>query len=388
MNKRMTMLGYSLMLILLLTSACSPAQPEAMTSPPTETSAQPTATSIPATATTVPTATTLPTATATIAPTEIPALNPSARGFAAMVYDNESDKIILFGGQFGGDYSSDPDNFNGETWAYDVVSNTWTEMKPASGPTARTSFGLAYDSESDRVILFGGEDAIAWSVSDTWAYDYNTNTWTEMAKGPGNRSGFRMAYDSESDRIILFGGFRNPNEFLNDTWAYDFNSDTWTQMQPGTSPKGRNMTSLTYDKQTDRVILFGGFVDFSLRADTWAYDFNTDTWEEIKSSEGTPPRGRHSHVMVYDAEADRTILYGGHTGGAETWMLETSTGTWTLLEPDQKPGIRARHAMAYSTAANQIILFGGTASADFDYKDQTWSFDLNNNTWTNLTRSP
>jgi hypothetical protein len=44
--------------------------------------------------------------------------------------------------------------------------------------------------------------------------------------------------------------------------------------------------------------------------------------------------------------------------------------------------------MAYSTAANQIILFGGTASADFDYKDQTWSFDLNNNTWTNLTRSP
>ena len=33
--------------------------------------------------------------------------------------------------------------------------------------------------------------------------------------------------------------------------------------------------------------------------------------------------------------------------------------------------------MAYSTAANQVILFGGQIFADFDYTDMTWTFDFN-----------
>ncbi|MFO7624537.1 MAG: kelch repeat-containing protein [Anaerolineales bacterium] len=387
MNKRTTMLGYSLMLILLLTSACTPAQPEAMTSPPTQTIAPSTVTSVPATATTVPTATPVPTATATITPTEIPALNPSARGDVSMAYDSESDKIILFGGHTGGDYD-DPAHYNGETWAYDVATNTWTEMKPIPGPKARSHHGSAYDSESDRVILFSGGDHRDLSLPDTWAYDYNTNTWTEMAKGPANRYGFRMAYDSESDRIILFSGHRFPNEFLNDTWAYDFNSDTWTQMQPSTSPKGRAFHGMTYDAQIDRVIVFGGDVNYAPRSDTWTYDFNTDTWEEVKLDMGTPPRGRFDLAMVYDAGADQTILYGGHTGGSETWVFDYSLRTWTQLEPDQAPGTRSLHSLVYSSAAEQVILFGGQLFTQFDYTDQTWSFDLNSNTWTNLTRSP
>ena len=387
MNKRTTMLGYSLMLILLLTSACAPAQPEAMTSPPTQTIASSTVTSVPATATTVPTATPVPTATATITPTEIPALNPSARGFVSMAYDSESDKFTLFGGHSGGD-TTDPAHFSAETWTYDVATNTWTDMKPVSGPKARSSPGLAYDSESDRVILFSGDDNLVLSLPDTWAYDYNTNTWTEMAKGPANRYGFRMAYDSESDRIILFGGFRFPSESLNDTWAYDFNSDTWTQMQPSTSPAGRAYYGMTYDAQIDRVIVFGGDVNMTPRADTWTYDFNTDTWEEVKLDTGTPPRGRRWHAMVYDAGADRTILYGGHTGGSETWVFDYSLRTWTQLETDQAPGKRSMHSLAYSSAAERVILFGGQLFSEYDYTDQTWSLDLNSNTWTNLTRRP
>jgi hypothetical protein len=385
MHKKMKMFGYSLMLILLLVSACAPAQPEVMTSPTTPTTDPPTATSAPPTAITAPTATTEPTPTPE--PTEIPALNPSARGFSAMAYDSESDKIILFGGHTGGD-TTDPAHFSAETWAFDAATNTWTNMKPVSGPKGRSSPGLAYDSESDRVILFSGDDNLVFSLPDTWTYDYNANTWTEMAKGPANRYNFRMAYDSESDRIILFGGFRFPSDFLNDTWAYDFNSDTWTQMQPITSPTGRASYGMTYDTQIDRVILFGGEVNFSPRADTWTYDFNTDTWEEVKLDTGTPPRGRHSLIMVYDAESDRTILYGGHTGGSETWAFDYNLRTWTQLKPDQAPGTRSKHTLAYSNAAKRVILFGGQLFTELDYADQTWSFDLNNNTWTDLTRSP
>lgn len=42
---------------------------------------------------------------------------PAGRGYHAMAYDSESDKIILFSGQTGP--YDDPRSLNNETWAYD-----------------------------------------------------------------------------------------------------------------------------------------------------------------------------------------------------------------------------------------------------------------------------
>jgi N-acetylneuraminic acid mutarotase len=395
-HKRPVSQRINLILIVLLTAACATAQPEIALAPPTNTPAPPTATTAPPTATTVPTATTAPTETPaptdTPEPTEIPALNPSRLGYVSMTYDSESDKIILFGGLDVSMKSSPPQLIpNGETWAFDVASNTWNEMKPASGPSARFAIDLVYDSESDRVILFGG----GHGLSDTWAYDHNTNTWTEMSKGPREKSGYRMAYDSESDRCILFGGRGFDSQLLyNDTWAYDFNSDTWTKMQPSISPSARYFSAMAYNTQVDRVILFGGsewdekMIDRGL-SDTWAYDFNTDTWQELDPGDGDYPTERYNHTLVYNAGADRTILAGGTCWVPETWSYDYNTNTWTKLEPAENPGIRTGHAMVYSSASDRVILFGGQfGMGQYNYKNDTWVFDFNTNTWTNVTRSP
>jgi hypothetical protein len=37
-----------------------------------------------------------------------------------------------------------------------ILANTWTNMNPSTHPGARSGHAMAYDSESDRVILFGG----------------------------------------------------------------------------------------------------------------------------------------------------------------------------------------------------------------------------------------
>jgi N-acetylneuraminic acid mutarotase len=100
-----------------------------------------------------------------------------------------------------------------------------------------------------------GPDFSTWGLADTWAYDYNTNTWKEMAKGPPKHLGARLAYDSESGRIILFGGSDIATwRYINDTWSYDFNTDTWTEMKPATSPPGRNYQAMIYDAKSDRVL--------------------------------------------------------------------------------------------------------------------------------------
>ena len=164
-------------------------------------------------------------------------------------------------------------------------------------------------------------------------------------------------------------------------------------MKPSTSPPGRNYQAMTYDVKSDRILTWGGLnlagvkpVDESI----WSYDFNTNTWQEMKPVQGAHPGGRDYPVMAYDAESDRTILFGGAPlGGGETWAYNYNTNTWTKLEPNTVPGNLSRHAMVYGTAADRVILFGGqVGSTQFNYTGETWTYNLNANTWTNVTAHP
>ena len=73
--------------------------------------------------------------TLTLSPTpEVIGSNPSPRGYVSMAYDSESEQVKLFGGQAG--IYTDSNNSNNETWAFDVATNTWKEMKPNLSPPA------------------------------------------------------------------------------------------------------------------------------------------------------------------------------------------------------------------------------------------------------------
>ena len=48
-----------------------------------------------------------------------------------------------------------------------------------------------------------------------------------------------------------------------------------------------------------------------------------------------------------------------------------------------------KHAMVYSAAADRVILFGGQVGwTEFEYTGETWTYELNTNTWTNVTPHP
>lgn len=66
---------------------------------------------------------------------------------------------------------------------------------------------------------------------------------------------------------MLFGGVSS-NGFINDTWTWD--GTEWEKLSE-TGPAKRAMGYIAYDKQGDRVVLFGGRLG-------WPNDIN-DTWE-------------------------------------------------------------------------------------------------------------
>jgi hypothetical protein len=94
-----------------------------------------------------------------------------------------------------------------------------------------------YDSESDRSILYGGGGWQGSNTTDeTWAYDYNTNTWTKMesASVPGKLTLHAMVYNPTLDLVVLFGGRAGSGStYTAETWTYDLNSDTWTKVTLG-----------------------------------------------------------------------------------------------------------------------------------------------------------
>lgn len=80
------------------------------------------------------------------------------------------------------------------------------------------------------MILYGGTDDFDRATfGDTWAYDAETNTWTEVSppSAPDSRAWHAMAYDLDGERIILFGGGPTRGQFTNEVWAYDPANNTW-----------------------------------------------------------------------------------------------------------------------------------------------------------------
>jgi len=312
-----------------------------------------------------------------------PAVSPSARDVSAMAYDAQSRRVILFGGSSGG----------GETWAYDSGTDTWTNMAPATAPPSRLGAQMVYDSEFDRIILFGGHNDEL--LGDTWVYDDESNTWTAMAPAsdkPPPRFCQAMAYDAESHRTVLFGGDPGtgltPGDDFSDTWTYDFANNIWTNMNPPEAPAGKAFASAAYDSESDRIVLFGGS---NKPEETCMYNLNANAW--TVSVVSYRPSNRAAHAMAYDSESDRTVLFGGSwpvgivsspsiRHNNETWSYDFNANNWTLLSPIPdtiSPTIALTSPAEGTILRSASVTVSGTASDNVGIAKVEVSLD--NATW-------
>ena len=226
---------------------------------------------------------------------------PSARSGSAMAFDAISGKVVLFGGvDANGNAQQDTWLWNGSSWSQVALSGN-----PANNPPKRFAASMVYDAALGEIVLFGGTSANnVTDLNDTWVWNGSTATWTQVNQtGPSARDSFGMAYDSVNQEVVLFGGYTNTS-YSSETWTFDGTND-WVLQSPANSPPGRDALVMAYDPELGETVMFGG-INSQPQNDTW--EWNGTTWTNVANN---VPSARWNSVMTYDAEQGQLILFSG-----------------------------------------------------------------------------
>jgi len=218
-----------------------------------------------------------------------------------------------------------------------------------------------------------------------------TANWVQVnpTTSPPARWLHGTAYDFIRGRTVVFGGTPvvvGPKG-LADTWEYD--GKTWTPIKPKNSPPGRTLTSMVYHFARLKTVLFGGSANGNgfgnNLGDTWTWDGNN--WTQMQPNNS--PRARSSPGLAYDSARQRTVLFGGeYISGARVFLNDTwewDGVNWTQIKTTNSPPARYSMGLAYDSARKRIVLFGGYNGGVIQ---DTWEYDGKNWTQINPTTQP
>ncbi len=205
-----------------------------------------------------------------------------------------------------------------ETWVW--TGGQWQQVRSRHSPPARTFAAMALDEQSETVVPFGGgQDTLGLqAVGDTWIWD--GDDWAEraLADGPSPRSCAAMYFDEDARSIVLAGG-RSGMDGQVDTWRWD--GTNWTRQHAPNVPV-RIEGGAVYHSAARTAVRFGGRGGLmgALDPSTWTCRSGSWTGEVLDPS----PTPRMRPALAYHRESERVVLFGGYERDplGDTWLLQ------------------------------------------------------------------
>ena len=129
--------------------------------------------------------------------------------------DNARASLDFYKSVFGGELTASPQLVlrYADTWAWDGA--TWTELSPEASPPPRSYAAMTYDPERERVLMYGGGNGDGL-LGDTWEWD--GARWSAEGAGPLAATADPMVFDTARHRALLYAGFSGTT-FIGQTWA-------------------------------------------------------------------------------------------------------------------------------------------------------------------------
>ncbi len=168
----------------------------------------------------------------------------------------------------------------------------------------------------------------------------------------------------------------------------------WTQVTTTpTAPSPRAGAAMVYDAATGFTLLFGGCPawgglywshDCTALGDTWA--LNNGTWVNLTPILMVAPPPRADAGIAYDSAIQSVVLFGGFDGSTlynDTWLF--SGGQWSQAHPSVNPPARFSPGMTGDVAAGDVVLFGGGYNLGANVYNDTWTYQGGN--WAQVSTS-
>jgi len=296
---------------------------------------------------------------------QLDADGPAAREDHTWTLDPAGEIAYLFGGRDGTTVFDD-------TWAFSLADDTWTLLAPNASPSPRFGHEAVWVDEIG-LVIFSGQAGPSF-FNDLWAYDPAANAWTELpASGavPTPRYG-SCAGIGPDGRLWISHGFTQDQARFSDTRAYDFNTNTWTDETPaGTRPVERCLHGCWWTDDGELALYAGQTTGVTALDDRWV--LRDGAWSRV---EGVLPPARNLYARArHDAAM---LVFGGQAVDSgyqdDLWLLEDGAVDARALEPDgDRPPGRAGAELIVDASTDRAILFGGR-SAD-GALDDTWALN-------------
>ena len=201
-----------------------------------------------------------------------------------------------------------------------------------------------------------------------------------------------MIYDPVNMRTILLGGAIDENgwRYYRDMWSYDATNNTWSEITTSGGPSGRFNFQMAYSVDHQKIVVFSA-AQTSSSADTWVYDVQQNSWE-LKRPDPSPVQ-RGDAGFVYDESNKVFIMYGGLSDVNpertldETWVYDIDENTWTEMTPENSPPRMYGGDLVYDSLNQKVLLWGGNIR-DGGMLDEFWCYDYQTNTWTRIETNP
>ena len=210
------------------------------------------------------------------------------------------------------------------------------DLRPGISPTNQ---GAVFDTRLGRIVTVD-------RIGETWMFDVCTNTWIEMTADatawlPGTEFRFDedgnlgqptgdLVYDIDSDRTVAFGNLG----------AYDSGTNTWTDMSSRGYTEGRqHKRGAIYDPVSGLIVVAHQtetYGEDEAGLSLSSFDVDTNTWVLIGETNVHP----WAFLIGYSASTDRLIFNEpgpGHNNQTDdnaprTWLVNPRTGATTRLD--------------------------------------------------------
>jgi len=135
---------------------------------------------------------------------------PVERCLMRAVWDPAQQRLFTFGGQ------TTETPFLGDLWS--LMGGRWRELPRQPAPSPRNFYAMVYDEQSPFIIIFGGRTE-AGPANDLWFFNAAEEYWTQAfaADAPSPRFGHDGVWLPETRTLLVFGGNDGSSD-LNDLW--------------------------------------------------------------------------------------------------------------------------------------------------------------------------